>query len=50
MTIVEYKYELNTITQAPGDTSEWFHRVFLAQLTTSKAHEGVSGYHPVLVE
>ena len=50
MAIVECEYKLDTTTQAPGDTIEWFHRVFLAQLATSKAHRGVPGYHPVLVE
>ena len=46
----KYKYELITTMQAPGDTIKWFHRVFLAQLATSRAHEGMPGYHPVLVE
>ena len=50
MAIVECEYELHTTTQAPGDTLEWFHRVFLAQLATLRAHGGMSGYHPVLVE
>jgi hypothetical protein len=50
MAIVECEYELDTTTQAPGDTIEWFHRVFLAQLATSRAHGGMPGYHPVLVE
>ena len=50
MVIVEVEYELNTTTQVPCDTIEWFHRVFLAQLATSRAHEGMPGYHPVLVE
>ena len=50
MAIVECEYELDTPTQAPGDTIKWFHRVFLAQLATSRAHGGMPGYHPVLVE
>jgi hypothetical protein len=38
MAIVECEYELDTTTQAPGETIEWFHRMCLAQLATSRAH------------
>ena len=41
MAIVECEYELDTTTQALGDTIEWFHRIFLVQLATSRAHGGV---------
>ena len=47
---MECEYKLDTTTQVPGDTIEWFHRVFLAQLATSRAHGGMPGYHPVLVK
>ena len=47
--IVECEYELDTTTQAPGDTIEWLHRVFLAQLAASRVQGGMPGYHPVLV-
>ena len=40
MAIVECEYELNTTAQAPGDTIEWFCRVFLAQLATLRGHGG----------
>ena len=50
MAIVECKYKLDTTTQTPRDTIEWFHRVFLVQLATSRTHRGLLGYHPVLAE
>ena len=50
MAIVEYEYELDTTTYTSGDTIKWFHRVFLTQLATPRAHYGMLGYHTVLVE
>ena len=50
MAIEECKYELDMTTQAPEDTIEWFHWVFLAHLAILRAYEGMPQYHPMLVE
>jgi hypothetical protein len=50
MTIVKCEYKSNTATQAPRDTSEWFHKMHLTQLATCWLQGGMTGYLPVLVE
>ena len=40
MVIAECNCGLDMVIQAPGNTIEWFHRMYLVQLTTHRDHGG----------